>query len=250
MYIYERIIHTDSTIIGGLLPCGSRAHPLVTWISYTLEPLGDKQQSRTVTKKKRVHFQHRRPRAPYTSLITTDKNIVYVINHFVEAKPSGRVVNIVRIINILVLLRPFSWAGSVGTSLASQKFHLNTASFYYLLDLSSFSSLSPLFLYYFRFLFFFVLCFLIFVVPSLFIRKAGRQQLIRIFPSMIYGWHSALWRAAVQTMQYLVWTSVWLTWPKTAVSLLSLQPRVPRFKKNSLVCFLHPSTSSKHYCST
>ena len=37
------------------------------------------------------------------------------------------------------LLRYFSWAGSVGTSLASQSSHLNTASFFYLLGLSSFS---------------------------------------------------------------------------------------------------------------
>ena len=59
---------------------------------------------------------------------------------------------------------------------------LSTASVYYLLDLSSFSLLSPFFLYYFRFLIFFVSLSLIFVVPSLFIRKASRQQLIRIFP--------------------------------------------------------------------
>ena len=43
------------------------------------------------------------------------------------------------------LLRFFFWAGSVSTSLASQTSHLNTASFYYLRDLSSFSLLSTLF---------------------------------------------------------------------------------------------------------
>ena len=60
-------------------------------------------------------------------------------------------------------------------------FHLNTASFYYLLDLSSFSLLSPLFLYLRFSHFFFFSSF--FVVPSLFIPNANRQQLIRIFPS-------------------------------------------------------------------
>ena len=61
--------------------------------------------------------------------------------------------------------------------------HLNTASVQYLLDICIFSFLSPFFLYYFRVLIFSFLCFLIFVVPSLLIRKASRQQLTRIFPS-------------------------------------------------------------------
>ena len=58
--------------------------------------------------------------------------------------------------------------------------HLNTPSFYCLLDLSSFSSLSTFFLY-FRFLRF---SFFVFFVLVYTIRKANRQQqLIRIFPS-------------------------------------------------------------------
>ena len=63
-------------------------------------------------------------------------------------------------------------------------FHVNTASFYYLLDLSSFSLLSPLFLYDFRFLIFFVSSFPHFLVSSLFIRKASRQQQLGFFPSI------------------------------------------------------------------
>ena len=83
------------------------------------------------------------------------------------------------------LLRSFFWAGSVGTSLASRKFPPNTASFYYFLDLSSFSLLSTWytffvlpFSHFFRFFFS-----SFFVVPSfLYVRKANRQQhLIRIF---------------------------------------------------------------------
>ena len=62
--------------------------------------------------------------------------------------------------------------------------HLNTASFYYLLDHSSFSLLSPLFCTTSVFSFFFVslfphFCSSVFVYI---IRKASRQQLIRIFP--------------------------------------------------------------------
>ena len=126
-------------------------------------------------------------------------------------------------------LRFFFWAGSVGTSLASHKF----PPAHRLLLL-----LAGPFQLFFAFYFFcnFVLSFFVFipsffVVPSLFIRKANRQQqLIRIFSKC--GWHSALWRAAVQTIPFLVWISVWLTWPKTTVSLLLLQPHVPRFYNN------------------
>ena len=109
---------------------------------------------------------------------------------------------------------------------------LNTASVYYLLDLSSLSLLSPLFCTTSVLSFFSFLCSLIFVVLSLFIRKASRQQLIRIFPKYTAD-TQPLWRAAVQTIPVLVWISVWLTWPETAVSLLSLQPHVPRFWRNS-----------------
>ena len=79
------------------------------------------------------------------------------------------------------------------------------------------------------------------------------------------------WRAAIQTIPFLVGVSVWLTWPETAVSLLSLQLHVHALKMQSwvstiqsvvltadvfqffqnnstkLLCFLHPSISSKHY---
>ena len=57
----------------------------------------------------------------------------------------------------------------------------------------------------------------------------ANQQLINL-DFFKYGWHSALWRAAVQTIPFLVWISVWLTWSKTAVSLLSLQPHVQLLK--------------------
>ena len=66
-----------------------------------------------------------------------------------------------------VRLRYLSRAGSVGTSLASQSSHLNTASFYYLRGLSSFSLLSTPFLC-FRFsihFFLFFSCFFVFL-PS------------------------------------------------------------------------------------
>ena len=58
-----------------------------------------------------------------------------------------------------------------------QSSQLNTASVYYLLDLSSFSLLSPLFSYYSTsvFSFFSFLCSLIFGVPSLYVKPAANS---------------------------------------------------------------------------
>ena len=78
--------------------------------------------------------------------------------------------------------RFFFWAGSVGTSLASHKFPpehrlrlLLAGPFQLFFAFSTFVVLLA-FSHFFRF------CSLIFAVPSLFIREASRQQLIRIFP--------------------------------------------------------------------
>ena len=126
-------------------------------------------------------------------------------------------------------IRFFFWSGSVGTSLASQKFPpehrlllLHAGPFQLFFAFSTFFVLLPFFSF-FSFLFF-----LIFVVPSLFIRKASRQQLIRIFPK--YTTDTQPCDGPPSRLHYFEcgYRCDWRG-PKIAVSLLSLQPHVPRF---------------------
>ena len=107
--------------------------------------------------------------------------------------------------------------------------HLNTASFYYLLDLSSFSVLSIHFLY-FRFVTCFCFFSSFFVVPSLYVKPTANNSYLGFFPSAADTQPRA--GPPVQTIPFSVWMSVWLTWPSTAVSLVSLQPHVPRIWNN------------------
>ena len=74
----------------------------------------------------------------------------------------------------------------------------------------------------------------------------ANQQLINL-DFFKYGWHSALWRAAVQTIQFLVGISVWLTWPKTAAPSISCHFNHMFHASYCCVCSTHrhpASTSS------
>ena len=121
----------------------------------------------------------------------------------------------------------FFWASSVSTSLASHKFPPE----HRLLLL-----LAGPFLLFFAFYTFFALAFShffrlffssFFVVPVLVIRKANRQQQTCIFFASTGDAQPC--DAPPSRLPLLAWISVWPTWPKTAASLLSLQPHVPRF---------------------